>query len=191
MIAHARLVVIGGDRHRLHEEIITAGGLLREGRFARMNVGQVEDALSAVKPAEPSAGMKKTLLGLYTKHADSLRASLEARMNDRITGLQKALAERAEKEIGDIRAILTELQRTIQEKLNDPELQQTYLFQDWAEDERQQLERNLTALRARVREIPEEIKRETEGIKKRFADPQPRMFPVAVTFLVPERLAKG
>ena len=42
MIAHARLVVIGGDSHRLHEEIITAGGLLREGRFARMNVGQVK-----------------------------------------------------------------------------------------------------------------------------------------------------
>src|SRR5712692_1840224 len=36
MIAHARLVVIGGDCHRLHEEIITAGGMLREGRFARL-----------------------------------------------------------------------------------------------------------------------------------------------------------
>jgi hypothetical protein len=134
--------------------------------------------------------MKKTLLGLYPKHADSLRASLEARMNDRITGLQKALAERVEKETGDIRAILTELQRTIQEKLNDPELEQLK-FEDWEDEERQQLERNLTALRARVREIPDEIKRETEGIRKRFADPQPRMFPVAVTFLVPERLAKG
>ena len=78
MIAHARLVVIGGDSHRLHEEIITAGGLLREGRFARMNVGQVQDALAAVKVGEPSAAMKKTLLELYSKHADSLRASLEA-----------------------------------------------------------------------------------------------------------------
>ena len=29
------LVVIGGDCHRLHEEIIMAGGLIREGRFAR------------------------------------------------------------------------------------------------------------------------------------------------------------
>lgn len=101
------------------------------------------------------------------------------------------MAERAEKEAGDIRAILSELERTIREKLSDPELQQMYLFDDWAADERQQLERNLTALRARVREIPDEIERETEGIKKRFADPQPRMFPVAVTFLVPERLAKG
>ena len=56
MIAHARLVVIGGDSHRLHEEIITAGGMLREGRFARMNVGQINDALAAQKPTEPSAG---------------------------------------------------------------------------------------------------------------------------------------
>ncbi len=124
MIAHARLVVIGGDSHRLHEEIITAGGLLREGRFARMNVGQVQDALAAAKAGEPSASMKKALLGLYPKHADALRAALEARMKDRTTGLQKALAERAEKEAGDIRAILTELERTIREKLNDPELQQ-------------------------------------------------------------------
>ena len=49
MIAHARLVVIGGDSHRLHEEIIMAGGLLREGRFSRMNVGQVQEALAAMK----------------------------------------------------------------------------------------------------------------------------------------------
>jgi ERCC4-related helicase len=190
MIAHARLVVIGGDSHRLHEEIITAGGSLREGRFARLNVGQVQDALAAMNSKEPSAAMKKTLLGLYPKHADALRAALEARMNDRTTGLQKALGERAEKETADIQAILTELLRTIEEKLDDPELKQM-TFEGWADEERHQLERNMTALRARVREIPGEIERETDAIKRRFANPQPRMFPVSVTFLVPERLARG
>jgi hypothetical protein len=40
VIAHARLVVIGEDSHRLHEEIITAGGVIRQGRFSRLNVGQ-------------------------------------------------------------------------------------------------------------------------------------------------------
>ena len=64
-------------------------------------------------------------------------------------------------------------------------------FEGWADDERLQLERNMNALRVRVREIPGEIERETEAIQRRFADPQPRMFPVAVTFLVPERLARG
>jgi hypothetical protein len=28
-------------------------------------------------------------------------------------------------------------------------------------------------------------------IRARFADPQPRLFPVAVTFLVPEKHARG
>jgi hypothetical protein len=40
-----------------------------------------------------------------------------------------------------------------------------------------------------LKEIPSEIERETAAIKARYADPQPRMFPVAVTFLVPERCA--
>jgi hypothetical protein len=190
MIAHARLVVIGGDSHRLHEEIITAGGSLREGRFARMNVGQVQDALAAMKADEPSTAMKESLLGLYPKHADALRAALEARMNDRTSGLQKALGERLEKEVGDIQAILTELKRTIEDKLDDPELKQM-TFEGWADEEQQQLECNMTALRARVLEIPGEIERETEAIKRRFANPQPRIFPVSVTFLVPERLVRG
>ncbi len=58
------------------------------------------------------------------------------------------------------------------------------LFND---PEQEQFERNKDAMRARAREIPGEIKRETEAIRARFADPQARMFPVAVTFLVPEK----
>ena len=134
--------------------------------------------------------MKKTLLDLCEKHAESLRAALEARMNDRTSGLQKALAERAEKEAADIKAILTELKQTIEEKLGAPELKQM-VFEGWEDEERQQLERNMNALRARVREIPAEIEHEVDSVQARFADPQPRMFPVAVTFLVPERLARG
>jgi hypothetical protein len=35
-----------------------------------------------------------------------------------------------------------------------------------------------------------QMHKETEVIRARFADPQPRMFPVAVTFLVGGRLAR-
>jgi len=35
----------------------------------------------------------------------------------------------------------------------------------------------------------EEIAREEGNIRRRYADPVPRLFPVAVTFLVPERYA--
>ncbi len=55
MIAFARLVVIGGDQNRLHEEIISAGGFLKEGKLVRMNVTQVANALNALTDREPSA----------------------------------------------------------------------------------------------------------------------------------------
>jgi len=190
MIAYARLVVIGGDSHRLHEEIIAAGGLLKEGRFTRMNVGDVQDALNAATNQEPSEKVKAILLDLYQKHSASLAATLENRMRDRTGGLEKSLREREQKEADDIRAILEELRRTIEKKINDPELKQL-TFEGWSFPERDQLERNMTSLRARVKEIPAEIEREVASVRRRFANPQPRMFPVAVTFLVPERLAKG
>jgi hypothetical protein len=191
VVAHARLVVIGGDRHRLHEEIITAGGLLREGRFARFGtLREMQEALGAATDEEPSPAVQKKLLVLWPKTSESLRQALEARMRDRTDGLQKALAERAEKEANDITTILTELQKTIQDELDQPDCQQGYL-PGMSPVEQEQFQRNADALRARLRAIPGEIEKETEAIKARFADPQPRMFPVAVTFLVPARMARG
>jgi DNA-binding NtrC family response regulator len=53
------------------------------------------------------------------------------------------------------------------------------------------LERNMDALRARLREIPAEIERETAAAAAGFSNLQSRMYPVAVTFLVPRRVAKA
>jgi hypothetical protein len=186
IVAHARLVVIGGDSHRLHEEVITAGGFIKEGKFSRMKVGDIEDALAAGTAREPAAKVKDTLLALYPKLAPALFQALQARTEDRTASLQKKLAERANKEADDIRAILTELKRAIEEELDQPGPVQLSLFDD---PERDQFERNKLALQSRLKEIPGEIERETEAVKARYADPQPRMFPVAVTFLVPERMA--
>jgi ERCC4-related helicase len=186
IIAHARLVVIGGDSQRFHEEVITAGGFIKEGKFSRMKVGEIEDALAAATDKEPSAKVKGTLLDLYPKLTPALVQALQTRTQDRTAGLQKKLAERANKEVNDIRAILTELKRAIEKELDDPEYAQPTLFD--TQEEWSQYERNKLALQARIEEIPGEIERETAAIRARYADPQPRMFPVAVTFLVPERL---
>ncbi|HEX5086034.1 MAG TPA: DISARM system SNF2-like helicase DrmD, partial [Blastocatellia bacterium] len=189
MIAHARLVVIGGDRHRLHEEIIFAGGQLIGGRFTRFgSLREMEGALNAATDREPSEDVKQGLLNLWPKNADSLRLALEARMKERTESLKRTLSDRADKESSDIEKIMTELLRSIQEQLDDPEFNQAYL-PGFAPAEIEQFERNMDALRARVRAIPGEIERERAAIRARFADPQPRMFPVAVTYLVPEMLA--
>ena len=46
-----------------------------------------------------------------------------------------------------------------------------------------------TDTQARLAEIPAEIEAEQAVIQARYADPQPRLFPVALAFLVPEKLA--
>jgi 50S ribosomal subunit-associated GTPase HflX len=46
---------------------------------------------------------------------------------------------------------------------------------------KQQRERDLVALRRRLKEIPDEIERESAHIRSRFRDPSARLFPVAVT----------
>ena len=188
VVAHARLVVIGGDSHRLHEEIIAAGGVIKEGKWgSRLNVGQIETALAAATQKEPSSIVATKLLEIYASLTSSLATSLEARLKDRVSGLEKRLAERAEKEAKDIEAILTELKMTVESELDTPYYRQLTL-PGMTTPEEEQFSRNKDSMRARVQEIPEEIKRESEAIRARFANPQARMFPVAVTFLVPEKL---
>lgn len=187
VIAHARLVLIGGDSHRLHEEIIAAGGLIKDQKWAgRLNVGQTAAAMEESLTKEPSGPVKAKLLELYPSLAPALASALEARMKQLVEGLQKKLADRAEKEASDIETILTELKKSIESELNEPAYIQPMLFND---PEKERFERNKEAMRTRVREIPEEIIRETEAIRARFADPQARMFPVAVTFIIPEKMA--
>ena len=189
VIAHGRLLLLGGDNQRLHEELITAGGYLRLGRFARMNVGQVQQVLEAARPEMVSPQMQQRLQELWPTHSDALLQALEARMRERTNGLQKFLAERAEKEMSDITTILTELRSTILAELRQPEVVQLQLA-GFSTAEQEQFERNMSALAERAEQIDAEIEQERANIRRRFADPQPRLFPVAVTYLVPERMAR-
>jgi superfamily II DNA/RNA helicase len=155
------------------------------GKVGPVIAQQVEEALAAATGKEPSFNVKDRLLVVYPRLAPALSQALQARTEDRTTGLQKKLGERADKEADDIRAILTELKRAIEEELDQPEAVQLTLFD---EPEREQFERNKLALQSRLKEIPAEIERETAAVRARYDNPQPRMFPVAVTFLVPERV---
>ena len=100
------------------------------------------------------------------------------------------MKERAAKETTDIESVLTELKTAIEKELDEPEYKQIE-FEFFTDPEKEQLERNKDFLRARIQQIPGEIVQETEAIKARFENPQSRMFPVAVTFLVPRKMAKG
>lgn len=185
-IAHGRLLVLGGTQARLHEEVIAAGGVLREGRLVPMGVREVERALDAAGGTAAPPALEDHLRGLWDAISGSLSRALAARSHDRSESLARLLAEREEKELRDSEATLTALQKAIFDTLKETQVVQLSLFTD---DEAGQYQRDREHLRRRVERIPAEIEREAAAIHARFASPQPRVFPVGVTFLIPRRLA--
>jgi hypothetical protein len=190
VLGHARLLLVGGDNTRLHEELIIAGGVLEAGRFTRMTLDQLEHARSVAEDPRARrlapAPLQGQLARLWPEHGPDLHRALEIRMRERTGTLQRLLAERADKEVGDITKVLNELRTSIERELKRP--WQTSFF---SQPEVEQFQRNMSSLEARVQTIPGEIEKETAAIRARFADPKARLFPVAVTYLVPERVARA
>ncbi len=186
VVAYARLVLVGGDGRRLHEEVISAGGRVRNGSYARSNIGETDRALGAATYARANAQAEAHISAVWPRIADSVYSALEARAKDRIESLQKRLAEREEQEITTITAVLTDLRDTIGAELRRITGEEGgQLAFDFNNEEREQFERNAEALQRRLDEIPDEIELETEAVRARYISPTPRLFPAAVEFLVP------
>jgi superfamily II DNA or RNA helicase len=181
-VTYARLVVTGADGHRLHEEVMQAGGIVREGKLERLGVNALQDALDYAQDGAVSDATGQRLLGLYPQLTTSLAQAVDARARERTESLVRIVGERRDQEVAKITAVLDELRSQILAELDEPAGEQLALFDA---DEREQLERNRDFLRARAEEIPAEIERETDALRQRFANPEPRVFPVAVEFLVP------
>jgi superfamily II DNA or RNA helicase len=187
VIAHARLVLTGADGHRLHEEIIAAGGYVRNGRFMRLNVGQVRDAIAAAGPHPVDAATQRDLSSGWTAIETPLFRALEARADGVVESLERRLQERAADDVRTVEAVLTELAKNIEAQIarfeGDEGRQLKLQFRE--EEESAQFELDLDDLRARLRLIPAEIVREQDAIRRRYKEPKARLFPAAVTIVVP------
>jgi hypothetical protein len=67
-------VILGSDQQRLHEEVITAGGVLKEGRFSRIGVMQLQAALGAIAAGDVPEAMQQRIgrsVGQVRRSADA------------------------------------------------------------------------------------------------------------------------
>ncbi|MEW6730711.1 MAG: DISARM system SNF2-like helicase DrmD [Acidobacteriota bacterium] len=190
VIVYGRLVVLGSDQQRLHEEVITAGGILKEGSFRRLSPMQIQNALVSTLPEPVPESLKKRLVERWPTYHAQLLQSLQVRVQDSSERIEKKLQERANKEVDDVSKILMELRESILRELKESEQenQQMKLFSDM---ETEQFKRNIASLKARVEQIPREIVQETSAIISRYADPTARLFPLAITYLIPQKIARG
>jgi superfamily II DNA or RNA helicase len=191
VVAHARLVVLGSDHSTLHEEVVLAGGELRGGSFRRIDSqDKLETALAAARPDAPvDPGVVDALAAHWAEHRPALERALEARRDARVESLLRRLAERCDKDIAETSDLLTELGRHIADFLAE-EREPPPQLRLFADDESRQYRADTRALIARAEAIPAEIEREAAAIRRRYDGPRPHLFPVAVTYLIPERLAK-
>jgi hypothetical protein len=138
---------------------------------------------------DAGAGLRRATVRLAAGWPDveaPLVAALQQRARDRAQALQRTLERRADEDVAAVGAVLDELRRSIEATLAEPAHQQLELF---SAAERDQLQRDTDALRRRVAQIPADLQRETAAVRARYAEPVPRLFPVAVSVVVPRALA--
>lgn len=185
VVVVSRLVVTGGNHHRLHEELTVSGGYLRDQSFRREeSVTRVQQWLDESKPITASPSLFDALRVRFDRQQEAILKSVHARSKERLRFLTNTLQTRKQQDIDDIRTVLDELEKAIQSELKkEQQPEQLSLF---TEDERTQLRRDIAALEARLARIPEERRMETQAIESRYAKLIDRTFPVAVIFVVPE-----
>jgi len=193
VVCHARLVITGADGHRLHEELVVAGGRLRGGRFARIDTLRDLDALlreAGSAPAADEAAAAGVLADAARWWDDVVEPGLIRALDRRADAVreskQRELAERADAEAEAVRTVLTDLRRQITADLDALAEERAEQLELFTEPERDQSARDLDALRRRLDEIPDEIEREVAAVARRYADPEVHLFPATVTMLVPE-----
>lgn len=190
VVVISRLVVTGGNHHRLHEELTVAGGYLRDQSFRREEgVTRVQQWLDEAQPITANDALFDALRVRFDRAQQAILQTVDARSKDRLKFLANTLQTRKKQEIDDIDTVLDELEKAIRNELNkDQQPEQLTLF---TEDERTQLRRDTAALEARLARIPAERLQEAQATETRYAKLHDRTFPVAVIFLVPESAAKG
>lgn len=190
LLAHGRIVVLGETNHRIFEELVMAGGRVREGRFARLGVRELEGIWQAAMqgvPA-PATGLEVRLMKLWPNLRAPLLDALENRKQERLKTLHSRLDEMAGAEVRRFEAVMDELQQAIEKELKAASTpQQLSLF---SEAEEAQYQADRAVLRQRLRQLPEERGAEVEHLRRRYSSPRANLFPVAAMWLVPEHLAR-
>jgi ERCC4-related helicase len=184
-VVHARMMVVGGGRYRLHEEVLMAGGTRSGGTWRQFPQGEMKTLLESTTGEAVPESSNDLLLAAYDEARSLLETAVRARVKDRQASIERQLGERRDKEIAELELRMTELEASIREQL-DAKPEQDLLFKELEPEAKVQLERNRAALEQRLRELPQELEDEKGEFVQRFEDQLARDFPIAVTILVPE-----
>ncbi|MDF5967278.1 DISARM system SNF2-like helicase DrmD [Pseudomonas aeruginosa] len=120
VVVISRLVVTGGNHHRLHEELTVAGGYLADKNFRREEgVTKVQQWLDQAKPLTAADSLFDAIRMRFDRTQSAILQSVDARSKDRLKFLTNTLQSRKQQEVADIGTVLNELEKAIQLELKN------------------------------------------------------------------------
>jgi superfamily II DNA or RNA helicase len=195
--AYSRFVLVGKDGIRLHEEILYAGGWLREdGTFRRVESlsavsGMLDRALTRGTAAAPA--IQERLAAQWARARSGLVTAIERRTEERLASLTAKLAARAEAERRVIITGTARFEATLRRALAESEVEEDALFSvlEGRGDEREiaQWRRDRENWQVKLDTLAASRDRELARVASRYEQITPHSFSVAVIFAVPRREA--
>ena len=185
-----RLVLVGADGSRLHEEVLLAGRAVPEtGRSRRIEVEErrfdelrraVEDALDPDQCIPVDRLDAQAFADRWPTLAEQLVGDVTARAAIRKTGLQRDLERRKEDDLRRVDAITEQLRRLLTDALTEAPAEYQPTLEEFDEPEREQLARDRAAWVARLEGLDAENERERAAVAHRYETVRELTFPVAV-----------
>ena len=189
----SRLLLVGGDHLRLHEELLFSGGEIRSDGYKRESgVNALQTLWDSSHPMDhvPEPVFAR-LKSLFARNERSIIETYERRSDDRRAALEPQLVRKKEAEIKSINTLLDELEKGIRSELEQENASQMVQLELFSEFEKEERKRDFTALRARLEQIPKEREKEIALVERHYSDTRSLSFPAAVVFLVPETASWG
>jgi superfamily II DNA or RNA helicase len=188
LAAFSRLVLMGADGSRLHEEVFAAGGWMREQSFSALGVTKLSAILdgalgtSEARPVPTEA--RKRLAERWPSVKDQLITAIAARASEREQSLRGRLSNLREQEAKNLDEAIGAFRQTLERALAEPGWQQMEL-QLSDPDERSQLRRDVESWRSILERLDSQRDSELAEINRRYADVRTLTFPAAVVFVLP------
>ena len=175
----ARLVIVGSDGARLHEEVTMTGRALAQGgRGRRLDLEQPRYSLlrEAIEGALEPDQCRMVPQSVCERVADDwprleplLAEDIQARAGERKDSLARTLARRRSDDERRIRGVFTQLKRTLQSAV-ESDVGVQLSFDDLDTAERAQVMRDRQAWQTRLDGLDDELQRELATLSLRYED---------------------
>ena len=193
----SRLIVSGSDGTRLHEEITLAGGLMKDGSFAREDtLARLNEWFEAGRPlcaSDLTPRVEEVIKERFEKYRPNLERAVQSRGEERRRSLLNSFEKRQKEEEAKIEKTLGRLETQLQKLLTGSTIGENEAGFTASMFDAKQLVEGLSecdkkALETRLNAIPEAIFKEKELIAARYhvEEDDVRNIPVGMIFLIPE-----